>query len=939
MLKFYLVMLEIVDLKKDYKTGNYITNALKKVDLKFKDKGFYSILGPSGCGKSTLLNLIGLLDTPTNGKIIFNETNLSSLKQDEIDLFRNKYIGFVFQSYHLIHNLTCFENIALPIYLGGESDKAKVEERVDDILKKVGLIDVKDKKSSDLSGGQMQRISICRALINSPKIILADEPTGALDSKTSLEIAEILKKLSEEHLVIMVTHNKDLAYKYSDEIYYLNDGEITDHKIIKEEIEKEDKENLLSVVFKRRKLVSDKIVWSIAIKNLLSKKAKSIISAVANCFGLVALGFILALTNGFTVYSDRVSYETASSLPINVPAYTIKTDSESREDINQSTEFPDDEAIFPYVSTSNEYTYTYNNYTEEYFDLLDSLIEKGYAVDYILNYGNSFSYNLTTEYPTSLDKRNESYIASVNTNMSAGGSYTSSGYGIPTNIFHPLYGDIENSYDLLTGSLPKNKNEIVLVVDNYNAINFSTLQNMGFYNSSDTMDEVMNEALETKVEPISFDDVIGKKYKVFTNNEVYYLTKNSAEIKDFFNFSSRTIQTYARNNIVDLYKDSSKGIELTISGILRPKPESSITLISPSLCYLPELQEELASDKENSEIAKSIKNNLVARFSTDRDILHEFLTEAQNYINDYKEGNIEINATTFNELINKYFDYYYIEDSNHLHEDNGDISTWRRSNFSRFLNDAEALGANLVDEEIIANFRDLNRENVDQLIQDMIDKFTNNFDVDEAYDYIINLACYLNSYTTVQNIAIFPKGLEERNQILNILDEYNDSKTDESEQIHYVSLSSSLINSVSNMVSLVSLVLSIFVAVLLIVACAMNVLFTYNNVLERTKDIGILRAIGTTKFDISRMFMIEAGVVGLLSGLFSCLFTYVLAFPVNMLIADHYAHYFSFQDICVATWRHMLVLVGIAIILAVVSATIPAYSASKKDPVKCLKEE
>ncbi len=364
-------MLEIVDLKKDYKTGNYVTHALKKVDLKFKDKGFYSILGPSGCGKSTLLNLIGLLDTPTDGKIIFNETNLSSLKQDEIDLFRNKYIGFVFQSYHLIHNLTCFENIALPIYLGGESDKAKVEERVDEILKKVGLFDVKDKKSSDLSGGQMQRISICRALINSPKIILADEPTGALDSKTSLEIAEILKKLSEDHLVIMVTHNKDLAYKYSDEIYYLNDGEITDHKILKEEVEKEDNKNQLRVVFKRRKLVSDKIVWSLAIKNLLSKKAKSIISAVANCFGLVALGFILALTNGFTVYSDMVSYETASSLPINVPAYTIKTDSESREDINQSTEFPDDEAIFPYVSTSSEYTYTYNNYTEEYFDLLD----------------------------------------------------------------------------------------------------------------------------------------------------------------------------------------------------------------------------------------------------------------------------------------------------------------------------------------------------------------------------------------------------------------------------------------------------------------------------------------------------------------------------------------------------------------------------------------
>ena len=239
----------------------------------------------------------------------------------------------------------------------------------------------------------------------------------------------------------------------------------------------------------------------------------------------------------------------------------------------------------------------------------------------------------------------------------------------------------------------------------------------------------------------------------------------------------------------------------------------------------------------------------------------------------------------------------------------------------------------------MSNFVDINPDNIDELIQDVIAQVSDSGDLANIYNYVINLGCYLNSYTTLQNIAIFPKGLEERNEILLRLDEFNDAQTDPNKKVYYVSLSSSLINSVSNMVSLVSLVLSIFVAVLLIVACAMNILFTYNNVLERTKDIGILRAVGTTKMDVSRMFIIEAGIVGLLSGLFSCLFTYVLAFPVNMLIAQHYAHYFSFQDICVVTWRHMFILVGIALILGIASAIAPAYSASKKDPVKCLKEE
>ena len=462
---------------------------------------------------------------------------------------------------------------------------------------------------------------------------------------------------------------------------------------------------------------------------------------------------------------------------------------------------------------------------------------------------------------------------------------------------------------------------------------------MGFYNSSDTSEDVKNPELESNVEPISFDDVVGKKYKVFNNDEIYEKTNNSLIVEDKILNSSRELHSYSKNSLVDLYNDSTKGIELEISGIIRPKKENSITLLSPALCYLPELQDELVSEKASSDISNDISGNVVANFTSSVADLNAFIKELKTYLDSYKNGEIEINSSTFNELIDKYFSYYYIEDSYHSHNSSGNITTWRASTFETFLSDAKKVGADLVDEEIMSNFQDLSADNIDQLIQDIIDKLSESGSLEDIYDYFINLGCYLNSYTTLQNIAIFPKGLEERNEILNRLDEFNDAQTDDNKKVYYVSISSSLIDSVSNMVSLVSLVLSIFVAVLLIVACAMNVLFTYNNVLERTKDIGILRAVGTTKLDVSRMFVIEAGIVGLLSGLFSCLFTYVLAFPVNMLIAQHYAHYFSFQDICVVTWWHMFILIGIGLILGILSAIIPAYSASKKDPVKCLKEE
>ena len=481
-------MIEVINVKKDYVKGKLTTKALKGISFTLNDHGFISILGPSGCGKSTLLNLLGLLDRPTEGKILIDNEDLSSISTKRQDELRNKKIGFIFQSYHLIPTLTAYENVSLPLSLNTSLSKKEVKEKAEKLLKDVGLFDLKNKYPSELSGGQAQRVAIARSLVNDPTIILADEPTGALDSENSLEITKILKDISAKHLVVVVTHNNELAYNYSDQIIHLLDGKIEKIEEIKPLENSKTLQN--STIFEKKQSFKENIIWKLALKNMFSKKWKTLLTSVANCFGLVSLGFILAITYGFSLYQAKISYQTASNMPINVPAYTIKSNQDDWKDINNTEIYTSKEEIYPYINSKYEYTYTYNSYTQSYFDLLDELVEKGYAYEYIINYGNDFSYNLVTEFPESLNGNSPKNIGAVNTELSAGGDYTSSSYGVPTNIFHELYGNIDENYDLLVGSLPKSKNDLVLVVNEYNSINFNILKALGFYNPVDTSDEV-----------------------------------------------------------------------------------------------------------------------------------------------------------------------------------------------------------------------------------------------------------------------------------------------------------------------------------------------------------------------------------------------------------------------------------------------------------------
>lgn len=934
-------MIKIINLYKDYLSSTKnVTHALKNINLELPDKGFVSILGPSGCGKSTFLNLLGALDTPTKGRVYIDGTLINELNDKEKDILRNKYIGFVFQSYHLINTLNAKENVELPLLLNTELDKNEILKRVDEAFDSVNLNEQKEKKSNELSGGQMQRIAIARALINDSKIVLADEPTGALDSKNSIVIMDLLKEISKDRLVVCVTHNIDLAEQYSDEIIKLKDGEIVD-KICKNPLKVEDFcKKPFEKLKKKNFFASENIIYSLSFKNMFSKKLKTVLTALANCFGLVSLGLILSLTHGFSVYSEKVSEATSSFLPVNVPAYTVKGDETEWMDINQSKQYPEALEIYPYVTSVKENDYTYNVYTQEYISLLDSLVERGIASEYLINYGNDYSYNLVTNFPTSIDGKPGGYYE-VDTSISAGGSYTKASYGIPTNIFHPIYGRVDEMYDLIAGKTPTNKNELVLIVDSYNSINFETLKNLGFYNLDDTQEEVMKKTLETKVVPISFADIIGdgqkpaKKYKVFTNDEFYSNQYDTEEVEDFFSTSSITstkeIKQFHVNDLEQLYSD--KGTELMVVGVMRPKDGSAMSLLSPSLCYLPELQDDLTKAKKESVITSKVLDNLIGVDNSTHESRKDFINEMTALATRYQNGKADINASTFNEIVDKYFEFHPITDD----PQKGIVSN--KLKFSEFLTVARSFGADLIEQETINACLSGDKNKIYTYFSTLYNNFYKPSLKVQNYQKLVSLGAFLNAYSDILNISIFPKGIEQRQQILAELDAFNESKGSEAEKIYYYNYEDRMLKTMGNMIGLVQMNLTIFVVVLVIVACAMNILFTYNSVLERKKDIGILRAVGTSKANVSKLFIIESGFIGLISGLFSSLFTYLLTYPINLMSLKYFEDYFTtYNKIAVMTWYHPIILAGIGLFLGILSSLIPSYSAAKKDPVECLRD-
>lgn len=919
-------MLELLEVKKDYFVDKTPYPALKGISLSFPSLQFVSVLGPSGCGKTTLLNLIGGLDSLTSGQILFDGKDIASRQEKNLDSYRNNHIGFIFQDYFLIQNLTVYENVKLALTVRDYSE-AERKEKVQEALKKVHIEELAKKRPSQLSGGQAQRVAIARAIVTDPSILLADEPTGALDSENSRRIRQLLKELSKEHLVIRVTHNETLAREFSDRLISRKDGEIVkDEALHPASVPFKEKKELRksSLSFKRKR--------KLALHNLFSRKWKTVLAAIANSFGRIGIAFFLAINHGFSVYSNSLSVASATSLPVIVSSYDQISQNETYADKNQSINYPDSKEIYPALDTESSYGYTRNQFTPKYLAYLDKRKEEGILSDYSVNYGNGYNFNLTTTYPASLNGTKEAGIREVDTAKTSYNYYAYSA-GLPWNIFHSLYGDLDQ-YNLICGDRPENNNELVLVVSSYNAVSFSILQGLGFYNPSDTSQEVSDSSLSTKVKPISFKDVIGKTYRIFDNDD--YFIQNDSYIVEDADGNNRIVCSFSKPELTEAFYET--GQELKISGILRPKKGSSRSRLAPSLCFLPSLQEELVGKNEKSKVATGIKYNLVFTRPSDLDASvsarQGFINERSELATDFANSKSDVLPTEkLNKIASRYFHYYPFVKSGYRYIGTG-----------RFLSDAGKVGADLIIDEV-KNLDFTDSDALEQFRQGVSKDYVRD-DRDSCYSKVISLIAYANAYSEIQNLVLFPKDLSKREILLQRLDEFNtieedspDHAANKNEQVYYhTSDASSRITDVAERISLVSTILIIFACISLIVSSARTGLLTSNNVLERRKEIGLLRSLGSKKRDVAYVFEIESFLTGRLAGLLGSLFTYCLSFPINALL-NHYYSFYAVGHICSFTWYHALIVILFSVILGRISALIPAIKAGKENPVKALKDQ
>lgn len=928
-------MIEVKNLIKDYSLGNKQTlRALKGINLSFSTNEFTSILGQSGCGKTTLLNLIGGLDLPTEGEIIFNGKSISSMSDKQLDAYRNNQIGFILQNYYLIPTFNVIDNIKMALSFN-KLPKEEIEARALNILKKVGMEQYAKSFPKQLSGGQQQRVAIARAIVNDPTIILADEPTGSLDNSTAKEIMDLLKEIGKERLVIMVTHNEEIAKKYSNRIIRMHDGTILSDETLlpgrNNDLVKEDKKVNLSFMARVK----------LAFKSLLNKKLKTIMTIIATSFGMVGISFFLGLNHGFKQYANKFSSSIASSTPIVVTPYNESTEVIPTNEYNTTVEYPSNtDSIYPQVSTQRETTYKYNNFTQKYFNYLNKMQNEDLIREYFQLYSTSYSLNLVTRRPASIDgTRRETYGTISNSNR---------------NILHVLYGELSD-YDVIAGKKLDSLEEtdLVLIVNKYNSISFSYLRALGFYSSIDTEKNVIDAQLESKVKPISYDTVLQKEYVAFTNDEFYSKTSTSTTQDDLG--LTRTISTYGINTpsgdvnttYSSLY-NSGLGIKLKIASIIRPKKMSGISAINPSLCYQDSLLKRFVSDNSKTTLSNELTNNVVFKYSgTNQEIIDSsnkgltFISEIQKIADEYYSSDSSSFPTSkLNDLLETFFKYYsfratpIFEGSN----ENG------YEGFETFLIHALSLGVDLVDPSLLG--KDLSDKAVfdEQLAK--IQSHINSLDFNQVYLDILSIVGYMNAYSLVEQIVIYPSGISQRQEILKRLDSFNEiveNSPDHAANINEVVLyapenNDYRVEQVSVVMNIVYEILAIFVAICLVVASSMIAVITSSNVIERTKEIGLLRSLGSRKKDIAFLFELEAFITGFLSGLISSLITIILQIPLNRSISKNYPG-FQLETICNFTWYHVLIVLGISVLVGLLAAIVPSLKAANKNPVDCLRSE
>lgn len=790
--------LQLSKIDKSYKTGNSSIKVLKEISLEFRESEFVSILGPSGSGKTTLLNLIGGLDQYDSGDLIINNQSTKHFKDRDWDAYRNRSIGFVFQNYNLISHQSVLQNVEIAMTLSGVSITER-KDRATKALTDVGLADHINKKPNQLSGGQMQRVAIARALVNNPDIILADEPTGALDTKTSSQVMNILREIAEDRLVIMVTHNEEIAEEHSTRIIRLLDGEIqSDSDPILEGEDVKD-EAIQPRNPKKRKHTSMSLytALSLSFKNLLTKRGRTILTAFAGSIGIIGVALVLALSSGLSNQLDVMQSDTLSNLPIMIDTseqfvdFTEMGPPGTHPGTSEYEEFPDDTAIYAY-DYMDVFVMHKNEFSDEFLDYIADMEEELPDVVNNIAYSRGVGVNLLTEGTDGVVK----FETSSQQNQMPGFSAAAMGM----NHWQEMPNDAEfilDLYDLIgeDSRLPEAENEIAVVIDEYNRISMTFFDQLA-------LDE----------EEYDVTDFIGETLLKVVPNDIYYTETDEGL------FVPANPTDYR-----ELY-EGDQGMELVVTGVLRVKEDAGVSYFSEGFIYPPALTDYIINDAEQSAIAQ-------AQVESDLNLL------------------------------------------------------------------------------------------------------TNTpFQTDDMKDQALT---YLGANTTPVGIDIYPTNFEAKDMIKDHLDKYNESQTDEENQIVYNDLAEMIGGIMTDMINTVTYVLVGFAAISLIVSTIMIGIITYVSVIERTKEIGILRSVGARKKDISRVFNAETLIVGLVSGSLGVLISYLLIIPINNLI-------FHLTDITNVANLHIvaavLLIVG-SMILTLIAGVIPSRMAAKKDPVVALRTE
>ena len=915
-------MLTLKNITKDYPIGDSVVHALKGIDLSFRESEFVAILGPSGCGKTTLLNIIGGLDHYTSGDLVINGRSTKLYKDKDWDSYRNHSIGFVFQSYNLISHQTVLRNVELALTISGVS-KSERRSRAVKALEDVGLGDQFEKKPNQLSGGQMQRVAIARALVNNPDIVLADEPTGALDTETSVQIMDLLKEVAKDKLVIMVTHNPDLAATYATRTICLLDGLITsDSKPLTEE-------ELDSKVDRKPKGTSMSFLTalSLSLTNLMTKKTRTILTAFAGSIGIIGIALILSLSNGVNNYITRIQEDTLSSYPLTIQKMTADSSSIISAVLgitNDEIERHEDGRIYSnsmlteIVNTMMSEVKT--NDLKKFKNYLDNNAEmKDLVTDIRYSYGivpQIYQYDLSKNGVYQLNPSNilntfwasigisESSISEMSSMMSIGGSTRS------MSVWSEIIDNqalLNEQYDLLAGRWPSAYNEVILVVDKNNEMSDYTLYSLALKDPNEMTAAfhalMRQEQVTSEKVSFSYQDLLSLQFRLVIP-------------ADYYSYDNATGTWVDRSTDADymaaLLTDNSRAVTLSVVGIVRPGEEAMATSVNGAMGYTHELVEYI--------VAETAKRDIVKQQLRDKE-LDVFTGHPFEVPKAYSADELRAMLLTQLSKMNE----------EEIARISGMLISFFQSdtsgNYDEIMRKIEN-GETVTPEEMLNLLPD-------EVLMTSLKQYANSGQSVSTYE--LNMA-KLGSYDIEDptSISIFPKDFKSKDRIVKIIAEYNsaEDRTDD-ERIDYTDYVALLMSSITRIINSITYILIAFVAISLVVSSIMIGIITYISVLERTKEIGILRAIGASKRDIARVFNAETLIIGFVAGTLGIALTLLLNIPINMIIFK----IAEVHNLSKLPWAGGVILIIISMVLTLIAGIIPSRIAARKDPVTALRTE